>query len=903
MKYLHCISHSRMIPILLLLILLGSFSPLNAAPGIGSITPLNGSVIEKYARYEASFALTGLTATNPYFPYDAAPPAGVSAGVGVTVDALLLQPGASNWVNAKTLPCFFYQPVEEAGTGTSAVFLPSGTPEWRMRFTPDAAGQWQYKIRVTDAGGTAESGIQTIDCTASSRRGFVRKGTSDSHWFEFSDGTAFVTPLINAEEGNPLNGLSRLRTNLALFGNNGIHFIRWFFTGEGANYAIYPYGDSMLPCWGFGAESGAGMSIDADAASGNLFSFIPVSWSRQTIPAVAGATYRLTVRAKVTTPSVLRVQLKIGSNTQTVSVPDNGGWNTYTVTITNTGNGTSIDANVQEQTGGGTIRVGKIILERDTTGLGGWGPNLLAHGDPDSYRYVDQRHAALMDEVVNLSEQYGIYHKLTLFHKNDSILGRIKSDGTVSSSPSLSQFYSGSGQAGRWYQQVWHRYFVARWSCSPAIHSVELANENDPNSTAGFNAAYAVADYYNTYSPRKVLISNSFWHSFPMSFWSDARMDYGDEHAYLNNSSNPPSSPYHTHSLDDSALSTRQCWTVLKGYGLNKPVLRGETGVFNGNWSLGWLPDLALDTEDIYDHKKLWAHVGLDGFLCDGQWHINILRDTNRWGMYGCYKRYMAGEAAANGFYQSVGTDLTGTELINTTNSSLRAFGLRDTVSTTHNSITLNSPGRALLWIDNSLHTWRNVVDGISIPPISGTLTLSGLPVGDYNLEWWDTYTGAVTAHTAGTVSGGGTLNISVGSLATDTAVKLSNAGTSAPSVAFESSSSSGPEWIASHPLFVRLSAASAQTVAVDYRVTGGTATGGGVDYTLADGTLTFAPGELSRSIDLAVRMDQSPEPDETVIVTLQNPVNAVVGTNFMITHTLQDGGATAGIKKWNDLR
>jgi len=40
--------------------------------------------------------------------------------------------------------------------------------------------------------------------------------------------------------------------------------------------------------------------------------------------------------------------------------------------------------------------------------------------------------------------------------------------------------------------------------------------------------------------------------------------------------------------------------------------------------------------------------------------------------------------------------------------------------------------------------------------------------------------------------------------------------------------------------LAVALSTVSGKTVTVDYTVGGGTATGGGVDYTLANGTLTL---------------------------------------------------------------
>src|SRR5439155_14054549 len=63
------------------------------------------------------------------------------------------------------------------------------------------------------------------------------------------------------------------------------------------------------------------------------------------------------------------------------------------------------------------------------------------------------------------------------------------------------------------------------------------------------------------------------------------------------------------------------------------------------------------------------------------------------------------------------------------------------------------------------------------------------------------------------------------------------------PTVAFSLASSSGAESLSPANLVVALSAVSGKTVTGDYAVSGGTATGGGVDYTLASGTLTFVPG------------------------------------------------------------
>lgn len=880
-------------PLIQVLVMAADPGELRAAPVVGAPEAVTADPVEKYARFGSRFEITGTTATNMFFPHDASVPPGVAPGTGITVDALLLPPGESNWTSAKVQPCFWYQPVEEAGSGTAATFLPSGTPEWRVRFAPDIPGTWQYKVRATDAGGTSEGPVATFACADSDRKGFVRVSPTDPKWMEFSDGTPFVTPLINVEDGNPLNGLSRIRTNMPVYGANGVRFVRWFVSGEGSNYAMYPFGDWMLPAWGFGSEGGAGISIDADAAAGKKFSFVPYYYSGQSVPGVGGAPYRLSLRAKVTAPSVLRIELLAGGNVSTLDVPDNGDWNDYVLDATSSAGTPTITVNLRHFTTGGTVRVHSVSLRRDVSGSGDWGPNLLAHPDSDSYSYVDQRHAALLDEVFRLAEEHGVYQKITITHKNDQVLGRMNADGTINATVSYERVNSGADQPSRWYQEAWWRYVVARWSYSTSLHSVEFANENDPNSTAAYNASWAMADYFHANCPRPMLISNSFWHSFPLSFWSDPRMDYGDEHAYLNNAGNPPSSPYHTHSIDDSALSTRQCWEVLKGYGLNKPVVRGETGVFNGGWWLGWYPDLALDTGAVYEHKKLWAHVGLGGYQGDGQWNTTNLRLNNNWKMYGRYERFMAGEPVSNGKQVAIGTDLTGTELIITSESNLRAWGVRDVLTTQRNGITLASPGRVLLWVDNKNHTWRNVVDGVLIAAIGGQLSIPGLPAGDYNAEWWDTASGTVSAAETYTVGAGGTLTLSVDDLATDRAVKLGNGGAGAPSVGFRERGSAGLEAGETLDLVVALSASSSRTVTVDYAANGGSAEAGS-DYVFSAGTLTFIPGQTEKAVSLTILDDADDEGDETVEIALRSPINAVMGAGWCHRRVILDNERAA---------
>jgi len=89
----------------------------------------------------------------------------------------------------------------------------------------------------------------------------------------------------------------------------------------------------------------------------------------------------------------------------------------------------------------------------------------------------------------------------------------------------------------------------------------------------------------------------------------------------------------------------------------------------------------------------------------------------------------------------------------------------------------------------------------------------------------------------------------------------------------------------------VQLSSASDQTVTVSYRTVDGTAISGGgknkgADYGAASGTLTFQPGEISKSITISIKSDRKTEPNETFTVDIYGAAGA----------TIDDGVATVTI-------
>lgn len=114
------------------------------------------------------------------------------------------------------------------------------------------------------------------------------------------------------------------------------------------------------------------------------------------------------------------------------------------------------------------------------------------------------------------------------------------------------------------------------------------------------------------------------------------------------------------------------------------------------------------------------------------------------------------------------------------------------------------------------------------------------------------------------------------------------------PVVGFATASSNGGEATTSVSIPVSLLNGTGATVTVNYAATGGTATGGGVDYTLASGTLTFSGATTSQNIVITVINDATVESAETIQITLSSPSGASLGTSVH-TYTINDNDSGGG--------
>jgi len=123
--------------------------------------------------------------------------------------------------------------------------------------------------------------------------------------------------------------------------------------------------------------------------------------------------------------------------------------------------------------------------------------------------------------------------------------------------------------------------------------------------------------------------------------------------------------------------------------------------------------------------------------------------------------------------------------------------------------------------------------------------------------------------------------------------------GVGLPAIGFGSAASQGLESDTSVTISLRLSTnRPSSNASVNYAVTGGSATGGGTDYTLASGTVLFPTNEVNRSLTFTVVNDTAAETNETIVITLSNPTNAVLDvlSNHVFTIVDDDGSGALTI-------
>ncbi len=777
-----------------------------AGPEITGITT-NTNVVPRYERLEITFQVSTL-AGNLQMPYDESPPAGIQPGQGISVDALFTP---DNWQTTYTQPAFYYQEFDDQVVNDREWFYPTGNFAWKVRFSPHRAGSWQFKILARDAGGSSESPALAFEVSPSSSKGFIRVSQDDPRYFEFEDGSYFpaLGYNMNFDHVSWDNPVLENQANFQSMSQNGIQLVRIWLSQWGIYDAswnpwngidpqmhgqyipfteldmqtAYPGSDvSMRIASYYNPCMFLGFMKAPPAVKENTTYRVRIRYLTEDMggPRVAGQPYGFVAKTGGWLWGDGNDCQEPGTGTVVTAYQpgDSSGWQILEGSLT-TGSSSFLPFFylVVENVTSGTAYVDYAWIEEDL-GNGQYGPNIVSAPWMAHHQYMEQRNSYAFDKVVELAGEYGVYLRPVIMEKNSHIFTRIDFEGNPipydpgcndqdpgndpAECPGNDWFYGNWRQMTkvRWLQQAWWRYLQARWGYSTNIHSWELLNEGDPWNGRHYTLADEFGKYMHQFEPDKHLVSTSTWHSFPRDdFWANPEfpdVDFADLHRYI-----PADDP----NFNDSAQATYDpsiTYGALQPGGAGKPILRGETG-FVDSGSEPPTDILLQDTDGIWLHNFIWAGINAGGMI-ESYWYENIhIYRYNQDGslnfdhrpQYGIYYNFIKDIPLNNGEYQDAAADVS--------DPGLRTWGQKDVVN-----------GRLHLWVQNSAHTWRNVVDGAPIQPISGEVQVSGFQPGiNLTVEWWNTYTGSLIRRSSVQSDATGSLDLAIDQLTTDVAVKV----------------------------------------------------------------------------------------------------------------------------------
>jgi hypothetical protein len=243
---------------------------------------------------------------------------------------------------------------------------------------------------------------------------------------------------------------------------------------------------------------------------------------------------------------------------------------------------------------------------------------------------------------------------------------------------------------------------------------------------------------------------------------------------------------------------------------------------------------------------------------------------------------------AVNGAIANGSTSVNGTitnddsvPLANITPTVTSAEGNSGTTPHTF-TVTLSNPSFEAIGINYGTSNGTATTADNDYTPATGTVnfasgetskTITVNANGDTKFESDETFQVSLTgpANGSGAVNPGSTITGS-GTIANDDVQPTISIG--------NVSQSEGNNGTTAYTFTVSLSNASAQTVAVNYATIDGTATVADGDYVAANGSLSFAPGEISKTITVLANGDTKFEVDQAFSVGLSNASNGTLGTN-----------------------
>lgn len=738
-----------------------------AITGLAETAPTVG----RWEMLEATFGVANSAATHTDFPYDPSPPAGLEWIDGITVKGVFTP---DDWQTVYRRPAFLNQRYERAFKDGQEWLYPVGDPVWTVRFSPPTEGTWRYRIEAFEAKGSAQSEERSFTVTGPTQahnHGPIGVSPTDSRYFECADGTPFLGAGHNVGFDADRYSYDAVEQFEAM-GTGNQELLRWWIGGHLWSSAWQPWNstnldyDGYIPATGLTLHRGYGhglASLRLNAANPIMFQ----GWESGHASLIPGRTYRLRVQwmtEDITGPA--DGGQPYGATVKVLGWPEPGNTGSAPAIISHVHGDTPwhvaegefvADSNtlgnlalILENTTGGAAYINEVNLHEVLVD-GSLGPQILRGPRFNSHLTFDPRRAAGMDVILAEAEARGKYLKLVISEKNEYLLNRIAPGGVPDSRGG--HFARGEGTPSCRLHEYYWRYLMARYGAYRSVHSWELANEHDPNNMEYYRlAAHLASKAAADGNPH--MASTSSWATLPTGPWksrSCASISYVDFHAYVHGTG--WLEPKEELSNDSARLFAAYDQDVAsKDFG--KPVIWGEMGIDGTEGTDHQDPLLARDEQGVWLHKIMWARTGPGG-VYPIYWYTDHIFGKSLHGIYGAWNRFMADIPLSNGHYRDAEASAS--------TGDLRVLGQKDT-----------HEGRAHLWIDNRHHTWRAVVDGASIPSVSGSVTIAmEQPNQQYTVTWYDTRTGEQSGSQSVTADGSGNVVLSVSNLRTDTAVTL----------------------------------------------------------------------------------------------------------------------------------
>jgi hypothetical protein len=804
------------------------------------------SQIPRYNKFEVTFDILNSVAGNYQFPYDPSPPNGIDLTYpkynGISVDAYFLPPGETDWNNAYSQPAFYYKEydyqLKDYKGSPSDWYYPTGGYVWKVRFSPDKQGTWQYKLKAIDALGSTETLPQSFDVTISDSKGFLKVSQTDPRYFEYDDGTVFFQHGMQSQlrfdepivDNKPrLEMLGGNRASLIRTWTSGLYGAAWpeWLTGRNI-YDGYLPRPGVLP-FRNEADGRETMTVHIDyEQAGNTGWFDSCMWQFWDDPHAVKRNTDYQIRVKYRGKNIQGPRDTSFPNYGLV-MKTGGGWNyacydpSVGTTLTNYGNNNAdwgyLDGTwnsgdsdwltklylLLENVIEGDIYVDSVSVREDL-GSGQYGPEIINDSSFEYELYYPQPQLWALDQSIALAEANGVYVKMVIGDKSDKMWWKIDDDGTyvIDGEPDNQTGYYGNwynDNKTRWLHRAWWRQLQARYGYSTALHSWEFTNEGDPNNGKHWSVTDLLGRYMKCQvfgipvpdtnndglsiegdkcvydHPNSHMVTTSFWHSFPANnFWGNTDWPNVD-YADVHKYSDASFDPNHVIDTASFHLDYSSIYREEMDLVSNQNGITTKP-IVRGEVGLSRgspADDLLLDIDGIWLHNFIWATVD-PGAMYEIFWQLRneIFTPDGPDGQPGLYEIYKYFTDFISAIPLNNGNYQDA--LASLTDTNLRVTGQKDIVN-----------NRAHVWIQNKGHTWRKVVDGNAETGLSGTVTISGFtPNATLPIEWHEFETDGnpniVTTSSIADANGNLTLDLPSNSSIADVGIKIGNYDSTVPS-------------------------------------------------------------------------------------------------------------------------